>query len=207
MIGIYGGSFDPIHLGHLAAATFLKSELNLEKCLLMPCALPVHKAGLYYSDNQRLDMLNLATEDYSELEVDEREITRGGDSYTIDTLKELKDEQPSETFCLIIGMDSFIQFKSWKQWSEFFNYAHIVVLGRPGYEAESLNLTSFEATQNKQHLAERQNGLLYFSKCPLIDVSSSKIRGKMAANKNLDDFLPKTIINYLETISIKNNDT
>jgi len=198
MTGIYGGSFDPIHLGHLTTAVAIKNELNLEKCLLMPCATPVHKASLKYSDNERLDMLNLAIQDYSELEIDGREITRGGDSYTIDTLKELKDEQPGETLCLIIGMDSFIQFKSWKQWSEFFNYAHVVVLGRPGYEANNLTLTSFEATQNKQHLAEHQSGLLYFSKCPLIDVSSSEIRGKITANKNLDDFLPKTIINYLK---------
>ena len=116
-------------------------------------------------------------------------------------LMQLRDEKPNEIFCLIIGMDSFIQFKSWKQWSEFFNYAHVVVLGRPGYEANNLTLTSFEATQNKQRLAEHQSGLLYFSNCPLIDVSSSEIRGKIAANKNLSDFLPKTIINY-----IKNND-
>ena len=201
MIGIYGGSFDPVHLGHLATATFLKSELDLERCLLMPCAIPVHKTGLYYSNSQRLEMLNLAIQDYSELEIDEREISRGGSSFTIDTLKELKNEQPNETFCLIIGMDTFIQFNSWKQWSEFFNYVHIVVLVRTGYETDNLTLTSFETIQDKQLLAERQSGLLYFSNCPMIDTSSSEIRGKIAANKNLDDFLPKTIINY-----IKNND-
>jgi nicotinate-nucleotide adenylyltransferase len=201
MIGIYGGSFDPVHLGHLATAKFIKSELNLERCLLMPCAIPVHKTGLHYSNHQRLEMLNFAIQEYSELEIDEREISRGGDSFTIDTLKELKNEQPNETFCLIIGMDSFMQFNSWKQRGEFFNYVHIVVLGRPGYEIDNLTLTSFKTTQNKQLLAEHQSGLLYFSSCPVIDVSSSEIRGKIAANKNLDDFLPKTIINY-----IKNND-
>jgi len=198
MIGIYGGSFDPVHLGHLATATFLKSELNLERCLLIPCAIPVHKTGLHYSDHQRLEMLNLAIQEYSELEIDEREINRGGGSFTIDTLKELKNEQPNETFCLIIGMDSFMQFNSWKQWGEFFNYVHIVVLGRPGYEIDNLTLTSFKTTQNKQLLTERQSGLLYFSSCPMIDASSSEIRGKIAANKNLGDFLPKTIINYLK---------
>ena len=201
MIGIYGGSFDPVHLGHLATAKFIKSELNLERCLLMPCAIPVHKTGLHYSNHQRLEMLNFAIQEYSELEIDEREISRGGDSFTIDTLKELKNEQPNETFCLIIGMDSFMQFNSWKQRGEFFNYVHIVVLGRPGYEIDNLTLTSFKTTQNKQLLAEHQSGLPYFSSCPVIDVSSSEIRGKIAANKNLDDFLPKTIINY-----IKNND-
>jgi len=164
----------------------------------MPCAIPVHKTGLHYSDGERLDMLNLAIQDYCQLEIDEREISKGGNSYTIDTLKELKSKQCSETFCLIIGMDSFMQLKSWKQWGEFSNYAHIVVLRRPDYEIDSLTLTSFETVQDKQLLAERQNGLLYFSSCPMIGVSSSEIRGKITANKNLDDLLPKTIINYIK---------
>jgi len=157
MIGIYGGSFDPIHLGHLATATFLKSELNLKKCLLMPCALPVHKTGLHYSDSQRLDMLNLAIQDYSELEIDEREIARGGDSFTIDTLKELKNEQLSETFCLVIGMDSFLQFKSWKCWQEFANFVHLIVLARPNYKADNHSLTSFQTTSDKKNICQNNN--------------------------------------------------
>ena len=198
MIGIYGGSFDPVHLGHLATAAFLKSELNLEKCLLMPCAIPVHKMGLHYSNSQRLEMLNLAILDYIELEIDSREIARGGDSYTIDTLRELKSEQPNETFCLIIGMDSFMQFMSWKNWQDFASLAHLIVLPRPNYQNNNRSLASFETTEDKQLLTKHQNGLLYFSMCPLIDVSSSEIRGKIAANKNLDDFLPKPIINYIK---------
>ncbi|HIF88511.1 MAG TPA: nicotinate-nucleotide adenylyltransferase [Candidatus Thioglobus sp.] len=202
MIGIYGGSFDPVHLGHLGTAIAIKNELNLEKCLMMPCATPAHKAGLHYSDSERLDILNLAIQDYSELEIDKREIARGGDSFTIDTLKECRQESPDKTLCLIIGMDSFMQFKSWKCWQEFTNFVHLIVLARPNYKADNHSLTSFHTTSDKKHLTKQQHGLLYFAECPLIDVSSSEIRGKIAANKNLDDFLPKTIINY-----IKNNDT
>ena len=202
MIGIYGGSFDPIHLGHLETATSIKSELNLEKCLLMPCATPVHKKGLHYSDFERLEMLNLALKDYPKLEIDTREINKGGDSFTIDTLKQLRDEKPNEIFCLIIGMDSFIQFKSWKNWQDFSALTHLIVLARPNYQNNNLSLASFDAIQDVKSLAGQKNGLLYFASCPLIDVSSSEIRCKIAANKNLDNLLPKPIINY-----IKNNDT
>jgi nicotinate-nucleotide adenylyltransferase len=206
MIGIYGGSFDPIHLGHLRTAIAIKNELNLEKCLLMPCATPVHKEGLYYSDSERLEMLNLSLQDFPELEIDTREMDKGGDSFTIDILKEYRDENPNETLCLIIGMDSFMQFKSWKCWQKFTNFIHLIVLARPNYKADNLSLVSFQTTPDKKHLTKQQCGLLYFAACPLIDISSSEIRCKIVANKNLDDFLPNTIINYIKT-SIKNNDT
>ena len=197
MIGIYGGSFDPVHLGHLQTASSVKKELGLEKCLLMPCASPVHKDGLHYSDNQRITMLNLALQDYPELGVDLTEIERGGDSYTIDTLKNLATAGQDETTCLIIGMDSLTQFKSWKNWQEFADYIHLVVLPRPSYQNHSQSLVPFQTTSEKQLLSEQQHGLLYFASSPLIDISSSDIRCKIAANKNLSDFLPETIINYL----------
>ena len=87
MIGVYGGSFDPIHLGHLKTAKFIKNELGLNRMLLLPCNQPVHRQPLHYSASQRLEILNLALKDFSELEVDNSEIERGGDSYMIDTLK------------------------------------------------------------------------------------------------------------------------
>ena len=90
MIGIYGGSFDPVHLGHLKTATSLKTELKLDHLFLLPCCEPVHKDGLQYSTKDRLKMLNLALENFSSLEIDSREIHRGGGSYMIDTLRELK---------------------------------------------------------------------------------------------------------------------
>ena len=198
MIGVYGGSFDPIHLGHLETAVSIKNELNLENCLLMPCATPVHKNSLQFSNNERLEMLNLAIEDFPELSLDTRETNKGGDSFTIDTLKDLRKEKPNETFCLIIGMDSFNQFKHWKNWKNFSAFVHLVVLARPKYKTSSLSLASFTHTEDKQQLAKQQNGLLYFASCPLINISSSEIRCKIAANENLKDFLPNSIINYLK---------
>jgi len=197
MIGIYGGSFDPIHLGHLKTATTLKTELQLDHLFLLPCCEPVHKDGLKYPSNDRLKMLNLALEKFSTLEIDSREILRGGGSYMIDTLHELKQIYRDEPICLIIGMDSFLKIKTWKDWQEFSKLVHLVILERQGFNIIDSSLDSFHNTKDVNELRLESNGLLYFSNCPKINISSSDIRGRIAANQNLDDLLPKSVINYL----------
>jgi len=197
MIGIYGGSFDPIHLGHLKTATTLKTELQLDHLFLLPCCEPVHKDGLKYPSNDRLKMLNLALEKFSTLEIDSREILRGGCSYMIDTLHELKQIYKDEPICLIIGMDSFFKIKTWKDWQEFSKLVHLVILERQGFNISDSSLDSFHNTKDVNQLRLESNGLLYFSNCPKINISSSNIRDRIAANQNLDDLLPKSVINYL----------
>ena len=197
MIGIYGGSFDPIHLGHLKTATTLKTELQLDHLFLLPCCEPVHKDGLKYPSNDRLKMLNLALEKFSTLEIDSREILRGGGSYMIDTLHELKQIYRDEPICLIIGMDSFLKIKTWKDWQEFSKLVHLVILERQGFNIIDSSLNSFHNTKEVNQLRLESNGLLYFSNCPKINISSSDIRDRIAANQNLDDLLPKSVINYL----------
>ena len=197
MIGIYGGSFDPIHLGHLKTATTLKTELQIDHLFLLPCCAPVHKDGLKYPSNDRLKMLNLAVDNYSTLEIDSREINRGGGSYMIDTLHELKQIYRDVPICLIIGMDSFQKIKTWKEWQEFSKLVHLVILQRQGFDLIDSSLGSFHTTKEVQQLKLESNGLLYFSNCPKINISSSDIRSRIAANQNLDDLLPKSVINYL----------
>ena len=197
MIGIYGGSFDPIHLGHLKTATSLKTELQLDHLFLLPCCEPVHKVGLKYSSNDRLKMLNLAVDNFSTLEIDSREINRGGGSYMIDTLCELKQLYKEEPICLIIGMDSYLKIKTWKEWQEFSKLVHLVILQRQGFKLIDSALDSFHTTKEVHQLKLESNGLLYFSNCPKINISSSDIRGRIATNQNLDDLLPKSVINYL----------
>jgi len=197
MIGIYGGSFDPIHLGHLKTATTLKTELQLDHLFLLPCCEPVHKDGLKYPSNDRLKMLNLALEKFSTLEIDSREILRGGGSYMIDTLHELKQIYRDEPICLIIGMDSFLKIKTWKDWQEFSKLVHLVILQRQGFNNIDSSLDSFHNTKEVNELRLESNGLLYFSNCPKINISSSDIRDRIASNQNLDDLLPKSVINFL----------
>ena len=200
MIGIYGGSFDPVHLGHLKTATSIKNELAIERLFLLPCYEPVHKSALKYSSDQRLKMLSLAIEESDELEIDSREILRGGSSYMIDTLKELVDIHKEESICLIIGMDSFVNFKTWKQWDEFSDLVHMIILPRNGDQPSDKSLDTFKVTDNIEHLKSKPNGLLYFSHSKLIDISSSDIRGKIDSNQNLDNLLPSCVINLLQKI-------
>jgi len=198
MIGIYGGSFDPIHLGHLQTATSIKNELSISRLFMLPCFEPVHKNNLHYTSQQRLQMLNLAIKEFTSLEIDTREILRGGSSFMIDTLLDLKESFQNESICLIIGMDSFINFKTWKNWDEFSKLIHLIVLPRDGDQPTSKNLETFELVNEINQLKSKSNGHLYFSNSQMIDISSSAIRGKIAANQNLDNLLPISIINFLK---------
>ena len=200
MIGIYGGSFDPVHLGHLQTATSIKNELNIDRLFMLPCFEPVHKKSLNYTSKQRLQMLDLAIKEFNSLEIDTREILRGGNSFMIDTLLDLKESFKNESICLIIGMDSFIKFKTWKNWDEFSKLIHLVVLPRNGDQPVSKTLTTFETVENIDRLKSNSSGHLYFSNSQMIDISSSAIRGKIAANQNLDNLLPISIINFLKKI-------
>ena len=198
MIGIYGGSFDPVHLGHLITAESIKKELNFERLFLLPCCEPVHKNSLHYSSEQRLEMLSLAIKEFPSLEIDTREIDRGGSSYMIETLAEIVKEFKDSTICLIIGMDSFVSFKTWKKWDEFAKLIHLIILPRNTNQHPQKSLDTFDIALDKNHLNNKTSGLLYFSNSELIDISSSDIRGKIASNQNLDGLTPSSIINILQ---------
>ena len=208
MIGFFGGSFDPVHFGHLKNAQQLKHELSLSELFLMPCRAPVHKDGLTFSTKQRLDMLKIALEDFPSLSLDQREINRISESYSIDSLKEISLEFVNQTICLIIGMDSFNQLSSWKDVQKFHHYCHLIVLGRPG-EKNRENYDHFTLAKEAKELTKEDSGLVYFAKTDLLDISSSEIRGilfnrsqegKIHAQQSLDGLTPKPIINYLQTL-------
>ena len=200
MIGIFGGSFDPVHLGHLKTAKSIKKELNFERLFLLPCHDPVHKNSLHYSPKQRLEMLNLAIKDYPSLEIDTREIDREGNSYMIDTLADLTEEFKGKTICLIIGMDSFLSFKTWKKWDEFARLVHLIILPRNTDGLIEKSLETFDVAIDNNDLNISSSGLLYFSNSELIDISSTDIRGKIASNQNLDGLMPSSVIKFLQKI-------
>ena len=208
MIGFFGGSFDPVHFGHLKNAQQIKNELNLSELFLMPCREPVHKSKLTFLTEQRLQMLQMAIQDFPELSLDTREINRKSESYSIDSLKEIALELPEEAICLIIGMDSFNQLSSWRDYQKFHQYCHLIVLARPGGINEQ-NYAEFTPTQNPKDLLRKGAGLVYFAKTELHDISSSDIRGilfetsqegKIHAQQSLDELIPKRIINYLQKL-------
>lgn len=191
MIGFFGGSFDPIHYGHLQIAYAIKQELQLAELFLMPCKIPVHKEKLCFSTQQRLTMLNLALIEFTDLKIDTREINKQGDSWTIDTLKHIKKDYPNKKIFLIIGEDSFNELHTWKDYQQFSSYAQLVVLPRASVE-------------QKNHV----NSSVYFAKTPLINISSTQIRRKIHTHQNLSKLTPNSIIQYIQTLSTplnKNN--
>lgn len=134
-IGILGGTFDPVHCGHLRAAAELRVALDLSEVKLIPAGEPPHRTAPIAAAEHRLAMLELAVQAFPGLTVDPREINRPGKSYTVLTLAELRAHAPSTPLLLILGEDAFRFLPTWYQWRRLFDLAHIVVVARPGQEA------------------------------------------------------------------------
>ncbi|BBB22410.1 nicotinate-nucleotide adenylyltransferase [Abyssogena phaseoliformis symbiont OG214] len=199
MIGFFGGSFDPVHYGHLKNAAQLKTKLGLSKLFLMPCAESVHKKRLNFSVNQRMDMLHLVVEEFNTLSIDAREIEQNRDSYTIDSLKHIQSDYQNDSICLIMGMDNFNTLSSWKEYQDFYQYCHLVVIARSGALIHQEKY-GFKLTNVVNDLAKQKTGFVFFANNQMLDISSSAIHGKMRNHKNLSGLLPESIINYINTL-------
>ena len=198
MIGILGGTFDPIHYGHLRSALEVKDIFGLTEIRLIPSAQPPHRQQPIASVLMRLDMLKLAIENQPDFVADDREIQRIGPSYMVDTLKSLRDEFPETPLLLFIGTDAFNQLKTWHQWSSLFNFAHIVVMTRPGFRPQPLDDCFIERHTDKvTELAHKPAGKLYFHQVSQLDISATAIRNMIAEHQNPGFLLPDTVIAYI----------
>jgi nicotinate-nucleotide adenylyltransferase len=137
VLGILGGTFDPVHFGHLELAREVKAALRLASVRLVPAGDPPHRAAPVATAAHRLAMVELALAGYPDLELDPREIRRAGPSYTVATLEELRREAPSRPLALIVGADAFLGLPTWHRWTELFGLAHIVIAARPGVALEA----------------------------------------------------------------------
>src|SRR3569833_2622728 len=132
MIGLLGGTFDPIHFGHLRPAMDLLDELGLDHVRLIPCGVPPHRAAPRAHAEHRLTMLRLAVSGEPRLRVDERELRRPGPSYMVDTVLSLREELGDTPLALIIGMDALNGLATWRRWRELVALCHLIVMERPG---------------------------------------------------------------------------
>lgn len=202
-IGILGGTFDPVHLGHLRMALELHDALGLAKVHVVPCFEPVHRKLPVASPEQRLAMVACAVANEPALQTDAREIRRQAPSYSIDTLAELRDEMPNTPLCFLLGIDAFLGFPSWHRWQEIFDYAHVIVAHRPQYQlpnsgtiAELLQeRLQEEVSYIQDHLA---GGILF---CPItsLEISASDIRKQIATGRNPRYLLPDSVYDYIKT--------
>lgn len=203
MIGLLGGTFDPIHIGHLRCALDLCDELQLSHLKLIPAFIPPLRDQPQVSAAQRLDMLRLAIAGEGRLQVDERELQRPGPSYSLDTLKELRVEFGSQPLLFAIGADAFANLHRWHQWEALFDYAHIIVMGRPthGGVADPRVLAQLQQRQVEDvgALADCAHGGLYQTRFVGLPISASGIREKVLRGESIRYLVPDAVCQYIRT--------
>ncbi|BBM02142.1 nicotinate-nucleotide adenylyltransferase [Microbulbifer sp. GL-2] len=207
-IALFGGTFDPVHFGHLRMALELRQALGFDEMRLLPSHQPRHRQTPGVSSHQRCAMLALGLQGCDELQLDERELLRGGDTYTVDTLEELRAElgpQVSLSFCM--GLDSLLSLHRWHRWQRLLELAHLVVVTRPGWQLPEVN----EANGNPelaelllQHrgtladLHELASGRLVLREQTMLPISATQIRQLLGSGQSPRFLLPATVLQYIE---------
>jgi nicotinate-nucleotide adenylyltransferase len=201
-IGILGGTFDPIHFGHLRMALELCQALDLAHVRLIPCYQPVHRKLAEASPEQRLAMVRRAIASEALLQVDNCEIQRKGPSYTIDTLTILHKNLPTTPLCLIMGIDALLHFPSWHRWEEILKLSHLVVAHRPQYQLPQTgivaDLLKERLTKNTAVLHKNLAGHILLHPVTSLDISSTDIRKQIAMGNNPRYLLPNNVYNYIK---------
>jgi nicotinate-nucleotide adenylyltransferase len=192
-IGVFGGTFDPPHTGHIVVAEQVRQQMNLEKIILVPCAIPPHKRERQISPGaHRLEMLRLAVKNHPGLDISTYELDRGGVSYTVDTLTELRRRMPDASLFLLVGMDNIVDFATWRDPDRILRLAHLVVMTRPGFPVES---GMFDGKSN-------------VSVCEVtaVDVSSSEIRRRVSRGEGIHGLVPDPVEQYIRHHRLYRND-
>ncbi|MDT8406051.1 MAG: nicotinate-nucleotide adenylyltransferase [Methylococcales bacterium] len=199
MIGVYGGTFDPVHFGHLRTALEVFQDFCLEELKLIPCRLPAHRDQPGASAEHRCAMLTLAITDCSGLAVDRRELERDGPSYMVDTLASIRAEIGDQPLALFIGGDAFLSLTYWHRWRALFDYAHIIVMTRPGYSEPELNHFFYSRRcTDVQRLTTQPSGQLCFHPVTALDISASKIREAIAKGQNPKFLTADKVLAYID---------
>ncbi len=208
MIGVYGGTFDPVHYGHLRTALEVKEIFSLQQLHLVPCKLPPHRQVPSVSAEMRLQMLQLAVADCQGVIVDRRELDREGPSYMVDTLQSLKNEYAAYAIVLFIGNDAFAKLHTWHRWQQLFEYAHVVVMTRPGYHVGELgDFYNLCVVDELEQLQESECGRVYFHEVTQLDISSTQIRKIFKQGKDPRFLVPDPVISYINTYQLYQNKT
>jgi len=206
-LGILGGTFDPIHYGHLRLAEEVGESLNLEHVYLIPAALPPHKGQRKISPFQhRLEMTRIASAESPLLKVLDIEARREGFSYSIETLKTFHGMYwPDLDLHFVLGMDAFLEIETWKHFRNLFNYAHFVVIQRPGFPSDILDSflptlgVAFEKKGPGNRFVAPSGYAVISMEATLMDISSTRIREKVASGKSIRFLVPEAVRTYIKS--------
>lgn len=201
-IGIFGGTFDPIHFGHLRTALELYQSLELANVRLVPCYQPVHRKVPVASPEHRLAMVKAAVAKEPALIIDACEIERKAPSFTVETLEILRQQFPDTPFCLIMGIDALLGFTSWHRWQDILSLTHLVIAHRPQYQ---LPKTGAIAELLKQRLQtsplcvhDALSGYIVLQPVTALEISATDIRRQFASGRNPRFLLPNSVYDYIQ---------
>ncbi len=201
-VGILGGTFDPIHYGHLRLGEELGDGLGLDQVRLIPSKLPPHRANPQVSAQHRLAMVRLAAAGNPRFVVDDRELRREGTSYTADTLLELRNELGNQvSLFLFLGVDAFVALMSWSRWRQLFDLAHLVIATRPGYTLEIDQLPEPLGSVTRARIPasfdSATSGQVIIREIAALDISASSIRNALAQGHSTRYLLPDSVLDYI----------
>lgn len=201
-IGILGGTFDPIHFGHLRLALELYQAFDLDHIRLIPCFQPVHRKSPTGSPDERLAMVKRAVAAEPKLKIDECEIKRKGPSYTIDTLQEIRKKMPQSPICILIGIDAFLGFTSWHRWQDILDHAHLIVAHRPNYHLPHAGIVAKlireRLVEDAALIHKKMGGSIFLHPITPLEISATDIRKQIAMGKNPRFLLPDNVFEYIK---------
>ena len=205
-IGILGGTFDPIHFGHLRLAEEMLELAGLMQIRFIPTGTPPHREVPQVSAQHRSTMVRLAIADQPAFVLDDREVDRTTPCYTVDTLRELRAELGAvQPLCLLMGGDAFLQLHTWHEWEQLFELAHIVVGFRPGFTLEDrINSATAKLRRHYQQrlcavaaLSQHPSGGIVELAIPKLEISATLIRSRVAENRSIRYLLPNAVADYI----------
>jgi len=200
-VGILGGTFDPVHCGHLAVAEYVWAHCALAQIQFLPCLLPPHRQPPRASPAQRLAMIRLAIAGHPDWIVNDIDFQRPGPSYMIDTLTILRQQQPQTPWCLLLGMDAFAHFNQWRQWQKILQLAHLIVVNRPGCHLSSSGwepaLLRDTQARSADDLTQSLAGKILIQEMPPCDISATAIRQKFPTSA-ATIALPPEVLQYIK---------
>jgi nicotinate-nucleotide adenylyltransferase len=200
---LFGGTFDPVHLGHVNTALAIQNHMHFERFIFLPCKSPVLKNTTMASSEQRIDMLKLAIRPWPEFELDLREIKRETPSFMVDTLQSFREELGNQvSITLLLGMDAFLQLPQWHEWQKILELSHLLVIQRIQV-TETLMPPALKTlfkthSGNKNSLLTHAYGKIYQFNAGEYAISSSCLRQKMAAREDIQLYLPEGVYQYIQ---------
>ena len=202
ILGVFGGTFDPVHHGHLRPALEVMDALAPAEIAFVPNARPPHRETPGCSAGQRLRLLEVAIDGQPGFYVDRRELDRDGPSWTVDTLSSLREEHSGRSLCLLLGSDAFAGLPAWKNWRQLLSLAHLVVMRRPGYslpvDADLREVVEKHQVDELTALHEQPAGCIYFHTVTALDISATLIRNQLHQQRSIQYLLPDKVREIIE---------